>query len=64
MSQYEIDSYHRFLITTNNTEPINTSEDDRRNLIIRSSDEKIGNKEYFDTLREHINDINVVKNCY
>jgi hypothetical protein len=64
VSQYEIDSYHRFLITTNNTEPINTSDDDRRNLIIRSSDEKIGNKEYFDTLREHINDVNVIKTCY
>jgi hypothetical protein len=64
VSQYEINSYHRFLITTNNTEPINTSDDDRRNLIIRSSDEMIGNKTYFDTLREYINDVNVVKTCY
>ncbi len=40
VNQYDIMSFHRFLITTNNSEPINTSHDDRRNLIIRSSDEK------------------------
>lgn len=31
---YMVTSYHRFIITTNNYDPINTSKDDRRNLII------------------------------
>jgi len=64
VGQYEIQSYCRFIMTTNSTEPFNTPEDDRRMLIIRSSDEKIGNKEYFNILREHIKNINVVKTCY
>ncbi len=61
---YEIKSYHRFIITTNNEEPINTKKDDRRNFIIRSSDEKIGNKEYFTTLVEMMKDTDVIKTCY
>jgi hypothetical protein len=36
VNQITIKSYHRFIITTNKDEPINTSKDDRRNLIIRS----------------------------
>ena len=68
VNQYDIDSYHRFIITTNKSEPINTSKGDRRNLIIRSSDEKcaktIENKEYFTMLHEMLNDINVIKTCY
>ena len=39
IAQYDINSFHRFIITTNKEEPINTGRDDRRNLIIRSSDE-------------------------
>jgi len=63
-NQYDIASYHRFIITTNKEEPINTSKDDRRNLIIRSSDEKIGNKEYFVKLHNYLEDVNIVKTCY
>jgi hypothetical protein len=63
-NQYDIISHHRFIITTNKEEPINTSKDDRRNLIIRSSDEKVGNKEYFKTLHEYLEDINIIKTCY
>ena len=64
VNQYDIISYHRFIITTNKEEPINTTFDDRRNLIIRSSDEMIGNKEYFNKLNEMLEDVNVVKTCY
>lgn len=64
VNQYDINSYHRFIITTNNGEPINTSKDDRRNLIIRSSDEKCGDKEYFKKLHEILEDVNVIKTCY
>jgi hypothetical protein len=62
--QYEINSYHRFIITTNKEDPIKTSSDDRRKLIIRSSDEKCKNKEYFNILYSLLNDINIIKMCY
>jgi len=64
VSQYDINSYHRFIITTNNEEPVNTTKDDRRKLIIRSSDEKIGDKEYFNKLYSLLDDVNVIKTCY
>jgi hypothetical protein len=64
MNQYQIQSYHRFIVTTNNEDPITTKSDDRRNLIIRTSDELKGNDEYFKKMNEIINDINVVKTFY
>jgi hypothetical protein len=64
VSQYDIDSFHRFIITTNNEEPVNTTKDDRRKLIIRSSDEKIGDKDYFNQIYKYLDDVNVIKTCY
>jgi len=60
VNQIEIASFHRFLITTNCEDPIQTSEDDRRNLIIRCSDELIGNKTYFEILQRSIEDDDIV----
>lgn len=64
ISQYGIMSYHRFIATTNNEDPIKTAKDDRRNLIIRSSDELKGNTEYFNKMYKLLDDINVIKTCY
>jgi hypothetical protein len=64
INQVEINSYHRFLITTNKEDPIKTSEDDRRNLIIRSSDEMCGNKGYFKKLYELLDDEITIRTCY
>ena len=64
VNKYDINSFHRFLITTNNEEPVNTTKDDRRKMIIRSSDEKIGDKEYFEELYELLDDVNVIKTCF
>jgi putative DNA primase/helicase len=64
MKKYNVESFHRFLATTNNEDPISTKDDDRRNLIIRSSDELIGNKQYFSKLYEYIADDNVVKTFF
>jgi phage/plasmid-associated DNA primase len=65
VGQYEIQSYHRWLITTNNEDPIGSGKDDRRKVIIRSSDELIGNKEYFTIMNDvYLKDINVIKTCY
>ncbi len=62
--QHIIRSFHRFIITTNNEEPIKTSKDDRRNLIIRASDEKCGDKVYFNKLYDHLKDRDVLIHAY
>jgi hypothetical protein len=64
IDQYIIKSHHRFFATTNREEPFKTSTDDRRNYIIRSSDELIGNKKYFEYFYEILNDNDVIKTCY
>ena len=64
VNQFTISSYHRFIATTNNYNPVKTSEDDRRNLIISSSNELIGDKEYFKKMYEYLDDINVIRTCY
>jgi hypothetical protein len=64
-SQFDIKSYHRFMITTNNFDPLRVGQDDRRNIIIRASDELIGNKEYFTKWNnEYLNDVNCIKTFY
>ena len=69
--QYTIKSYHRFIITTNNDDPIKTSTGDRRKLIIRASDElcpvKMGTEKsfmYFEKLRAYLANDNVIKTAY
>jgi len=70
-NQYVIKSFHRFIITTNNDDPIKTTTGDRRKLIIRASDElcpiKMGTEksfEYFKKLRAYLADKNVIKTAY
>ena len=62
--QYKIKSYHRFITTTNKEEPINSTNGDRRNLIIRSSDEKKGDYIYFEKIHNYLEDLNVIRTCY
>lgn len=62
--QHIIRSFHRFIITTNNEEPIGTSKDDRRNIIIRASDEKCGDKAYFKELYNIMKDRDVIVSMY
>jgi hypothetical protein len=61
---YPIDSYHRFLSTTNKEEPIPTSEDDRRMLIIRSNDVLIGNTVYFKKVHDIFRDPDAMRTCF
>lgn len=62
--QYKIKSYHRFITTTNKEEPLNSANGDRRNLIIRSSDEKKGDYTYFETIYKYLEDMDVIRSCY
>ena len=63
-NQFEVASYHRFINTTNSEEPINSKKDDRRNLIIRCSDEKKGDCDYFDELFGILENKDAVKSFF
>jgi len=67
IESYKIQSFHRFVVFSNNDDPVKTSADDRRNLIIRCSDElcdKDVNKEYWKRMRQIIEDPNAIKSIY
>jgi hypothetical protein len=67
VESFKIRSFHRFVIFSNKDDPVMTSEDDRRNLIIRSSDElicKTKNRDYWKRMRQIINDPNAIKSIY
>lgn len=62
---FEMKSFHRFISFTNKEDGgINTNKNDRRNLIIKCSDELIGNKDYFAEFYNMIADKDVVKTFY
>jgi phage/plasmid-associated DNA primase len=64
ITPYKITSYHHFIITTNSEDPMPTKKDDRRFWIVRSSDELIGNKEYFDDIQKIIQDDNAIASIF
>jgi hypothetical protein len=64
VKQMKVKSFHRFIITTNNEDPMPTKKGDRRNIIIRSSDELIGNTEHFTKIYNYIDDVDAVKSIY
>jgi hypothetical protein len=54
-------SFHRLILFTNQENfPVQTSKSDRRKLINRCSDEKVGDSAYFDTLYKYIDDEEVL----
>ena len=57
-------SYHRFVVASNDDEPMNTHKGDRRKLLISSSNELKGQSDYFKTLSECIEDVNYIKSFY
>jgi hypothetical protein len=60
----KINSFHNFIAPTNNNDPVPTGGDDRRLMIVRASDELIGNVAYFNKFYEYINDKNAMKTLY
>lgn len=64
VAQYTIQSPAKYITTTNNPNPLKTTADERRNALIRSSDELIGNKVYFGEFYHEIQDINVIRTMY
>jgi hypothetical protein len=64
VNQYKVKSYHRFIGSTNNEDPLPTTVGDRRNVVIRCSDEKIGDKAYFKQLYAYLGDIGVLRTLF
>ena len=64
LKSFTVRSCHRFLVTTNNDEPINAKRGDRRNIIITSSNELKNNAEYFNKFYKYLNDIDAVKSVF
>ncbi len=62
---FYVKSYHRYIGSTNNiNNPIKTEDKDRRNVIIRCGDEKIGDMEYFEKLETYIQSKNTQRSFY
>jgi hypothetical protein len=64
INQYKINSYHRVINTSNSDDPVKTSKDDRRNVVIRCSDEFKNNTEHFKTLYEYLSNESVLRTLY
>lgn len=64
VGSYTIHSYHRFMYQSNNENCIKTTKGGRRLLIVRASDEKCGDKEYFGHIYDLLKDDNVIKTIY
>jgi len=62
--QYDIQSYHRFIITTNITDPIPSEKGDRRMWIIKASDALKGNTEYFNKFNELLTNEDVLRTVF
>lgn len=63
-NQYTVNSYHRFLGSTNSDYPIFDAAGGRRFLLIECSDEMKGNSEYFINLRKYTHDPIVQRTFY
>jgi hypothetical protein len=64
VSQVSVASYHRFIVTTNNDNPLSIKKDDRRFAIVRSSDDKIGDTEYFNGLYALLDNHDFIRTMY
>lgn len=60
----KVTSYHRFIITTNQPDPLEVSPVDRRFWIVRCSDKRIGDILYFNQFQHYIDDPIAVKSLY
>ena len=60
-TKFVMKSYHHFMITSNNENPIKSVKGDRRNFITKSSDEKKGDLDYFTQLNKDFEDINIIR---
>jgi hypothetical protein len=64
-SAYMVDSYHHFAMMTNKEDGgISTEQDDRRKIMIRTSDELVGNVEYFNKFYNYLENPITMRTVY
>jgi hypothetical protein len=63
-TKFKMKSFHRFAITTNNENPIETKKGDRRKWFVKCSDEKKGDTEYWKTFRKYLKQVNTMRTLY
>ena len=61
VSQITVSSYHHFIATTNKANPFKITKDCRRFVVVRSSDDKIGNIDYFSELYSLMEDSDTIR---
>jgi hypothetical protein len=59
-----INSFHRFMNTTNNGNALYFPKDNRRDLVTQSSNELIGNTEYFIKFYEYLDNVDAMKSVF
>ena len=64
VSQITVSSYHHFIATTNKSNPFEITKDCRRFVVVRSSDDKIGNIDYFSELYALMEDSDTIRTVY
>lgn len=64
IKSFALDSFHRFMFSSNKQVPLKTHSNDRRHKIIRSSDEKCNDKIYFQTIYDYLQDERVLLLMY
>lgn len=64
VSQYEIQSHHRFIITTNSPDPIPIDKKERRMWLLSSSNELIRNAEYFNKFNDLLKNSEVIRTTF
>ena len=60
----DVRSYHRFITLTNHPDPIKLEKTDRRNFIIKCSNEKLGDRKYFSDFAKMFEDRNCLLTLY
>jgi hypothetical protein len=63
-NQFPIHSYHRFLGSSNKSQTTDTSKDDRRNVFVSTSNEKVGDRAYFTRIRAALDAPNGLRSVY
>jgi hypothetical protein len=61
---FPITSFHRVICATNSADPSRTSNDDRRNMLIRCNDELKGNTKYFNDLNDAMKRPHALRSLY
>ena len=59
-----INSFHRFMNTTNNGNALYFPKDNRRDLVTQSSNELIGNTEYFNKFYKYLDNVDAMKSVF